>query len=391
MSLSTLLYINPNEDDSIAFQTSLSQYYHIIYFKDLQDFANASKKVIHQADICVCAVQESMIVYASFLNHLRKTFTRRELPVLFIYPEYLNNSPLLAKIPEGINDLLSDALSHRILKLRIDSLINQKAKKIKEVPSKPAKKHVSFWKRAFDVVAAGSALLVLSPILLLVALLIRIESKGKVMYTSQRVGASYTIFPLFKFRTMYQNADQKLQELKHLNQYQTSDKQPSSIAKKTCDECILKECACQQPLWKDEGVVVCEKLEAERKDTEEETVFMKLAKDPRITKVGGFLRKTSIDEIPQLINVLKGDMSLVGNRPLPLYEAEKLTRDQTIQRFDAPAGITGLWQVTKRGKADMSAEERIALDNLYAQNHSFMMDMKIILKTFPALLQSEKV
>ena len=118
---------------------------------------------------------------------------------------------------------------------------------------------------------------------------------------------------------------------------------------------------------------------------------MKFEKDPRVTRVGRFLRKTSIDEIPQLINVLRGDMSLVGNRPLPLYEAEQLTRDNTVQRFDAPAGITGLWQVTKRGKANMSTEERIALDNQYAEDHSFMMDMKIILKTFPALLQSEKV
>ena len=102
-------------------------------------------------------------------------------------------------------------------------------------------------------------------------------------------------------------------------------------------------------------------------------------------------RKTSLDELPQLVNVLKGDMSLVGNRPLPLYEAQALTKDQSVARFMAPAGLTGLWQVTKRGSADMSAEERIALDNHYATNRSLKGDLAIMLKTVPALLQAEDV
>ena len=95
--------------------------------------------------------------------------------------------------------------------------------------------------------------------------------------------------------------------------------------------------------------------------------------------------------MPQLLNVLKGDMSIVGNRPLPLYEAEQLTTDNASYRFLAPAGITGLWQVTKRGKGDMSAEERILLDKEYADKYSFWFDVKIMLKTFPALLQTESV
>jgi lipopolysaccharide/colanic/teichoic acid biosynthesis glycosyltransferase len=119
--------------------------------------------------------------------------------------------------------------------------------------------------------------------------------------------------------------------------------------------------------------------------------FFKLKDDPRVTKVGAFLRNTSIDELPQLINVLKGDMSIVGNRPLPLYEAEQLTSDDWSERFLAPAGITGLWQVEKRGKSDMSEEERKALDNQYARNFSFWNDIKIILKTIPALFQKENV
>jgi len=119
-------------------------------------------------------------------------------------------------------------------------------------------------------------------------------------------------------------------------------------------------------------------------------VFHKIKNDPRISPLGQFLRSTSLDEIAQLFNVLIGDMSLVGNRPLPLYEAEKLTRDQIAWRFLAPAGITGLWQIT-RGKDNMSPEERIALDMEYAMKNSFWLDLKIMLSTVPALLQTERV
>jgi lipopolysaccharide/colanic/teichoic acid biosynthesis glycosyltransferase len=121
------------------------------------------------------------------------------------------------------------------------------------------------------------------------------------------------------------------------------------------------------------------------------SVFFKFKNDPRVTGLGRFLRGTSLDELPQLINVLKGDMSLVGNRPLPLYEAERLTNDQIAWRFLAPAGISGLWQVTKRGKEKMSEEERIHLDIQYAMNNSFVYDLKILVNTIPALLQKEKV
>ena len=120
-------------------------------------------------------------------------------------------------------------------------------------------------------------------------------------------------------------------------------------------------------------------------------VFFKVTNDPRITKVGAFLRNSSLDELPQLINVLRGDMSLVGNRPLPLYEAETLTTDEWAKRFMAPAGITGLWQIKKRGQDDMSVEERIALDITYANKNSFTYDLWIMANTPSALIQKSNV
>jgi lipopolysaccharide/colanic/teichoic acid biosynthesis glycosyltransferase len=248
-------------------------------------------------------------------------------------------------------------------------------------------------KRMFDVIASGIALLLLSPIFLLIAIAIRLESKGKVIYASKRVGTGFHVFDFFKFRSMYPDADQRLKDYLHLNQYSSSSAQkvdaPMERLSK-CEECYLQNIDCKQPIYLD-NKTVCEKLYIESKKNKQKSAFFKLENDPRITKVGKFIRKTSLDELPQLINVFLGDMSIVGNRPLPLYEAEVLTTDQFSMRFIAPAGITGLWQVTKRGQKEMSAEERISLDNNYAKNFSIWNDIKIILMTLPALFQKEDV
>lgn len=205
-------------------------------------------------------------------------------------------------------------------------------------------------KRVFDVVASGCALFFLMPIFIIVAILIKLESKGDVIYKSKRVGAGYRIFDFFKFRSMRSDADQMIASIAELNQYSNESNKKNG-----------------------------------------KTAFVKFKDDPRITKLGAFLRRTSIDELPQLINVFIGDMSLVGNRPLPLYEAEQLTTNEWSTRFLGPAGLTGLWQISKRGKKDMSETERKELDNFYAANYSILLDLKIIMKTIPALIQKENV
>ncbi len=202
-------------------------------------------------------------------------------------------------------------------------------------------------KRLFDIMASGMILILISPLLLIVAIILAFESKGPIIFKSKRVGTGYQVFDFYKFRSMRQGASDELKNFSALNQYGKSESGP--------------------------------------------TTFVKLKNDPRITKFGGLIRKYSIDELPQLVNVLKGDMSLVGNRPLPLYEAEMLTSNEWTMRFLGPAGLTGLWQVSRRGKADMSERERKELDNFYATNYSFWLDIKILFSTFSALKQSEKV
>lgn len=246
-------------------------------------------------------------------------------------------------------------------------------------------------KRLFDILVSATALLLISPIVLLIMLAIRLESKGKVYYTSKRVGTGYRIFDFYKLRSMRVGADAALKDLKHLNQYSENTKPEAEI--EDCPRCALlpEGKTCSQELYT-EGRKICEYWYYETRKNKASSTFIKIKDDPRVTKVGKFIRNTSIDELPQLINVLKGDMSIVGNRPLPLYEAEMLTSDDWSERFMGPAGITGLWQVEKRGKkGPMSEEERKALDNQYARTYSFWGDIKLILRTIPAVFQKENV
>jgi lipopolysaccharide/colanic/teichoic acid biosynthesis glycosyltransferase len=239
-------------------------------------------------------------------------------------------------------------------------------------------------KRIFDVFAASLALLVLSPFLIIIALSIRLESKGKVVYKSKRVGANYKTFDFYKFRSMYSDADKRLKEVAHLNQYASKDNEAELLVCSACAK--LEEGDLCSPAYHYDGERICESLALKRQNAKK--AFLKIQNDPRITKVGAFIRNTSIDELAQLFNVLKGDMSIVGNRPLPVYEAHALTKSKWSRRFRAAAGLTGLWQVEIRGRGGfMSEEERFLLDNMYAQKNSFWGDMRLLWRTVPAMLQ----
>ena len=308
----------------------------------------------------------------------------------------------------GINDTLDQNASVTELNKKLQ-FINDRENQLfdTEVSKKRILRFkIPMWKRLFDIVFATLGLIVLSPVMLITALAIKLESKGPVLFKSKRVGTNYKVFDFLKFRSMYADAEKKLKELsKSGNQYAEHDETP---APKTVITSPLGDEAEQEMvdmgmesemMISDEEVmlvgddfVVAESDFNKKKEDEINNAFVKIENDPRVTKVGRFIRKYSIDELPQLINILKGDMSIVGNRPLPLYEAEKLTADSSIDRFMAPAGLTGLWQVEERGKGGtMSADERKQLDILYGQTYNFMLDMKIIFRTFFHFVQKDNV
>lgn len=283
---------------------------------------------------------------------------------------------------------------------RLRFLINFKRKKGVYVEEKAnARFNMPLSKRLFDIVVSGTALLLLSPLLLLVILAIRLESKGKVYYTSRRVGRKP--FDFYKLRSMRTGADSQLKALaKKRNQYADTSANTEIDFTLPCPKCSnMPEGQSCSPILYIKEHAICDfwHNEQQKNVAAKNAVFVKIKDDPRVTRVGKFIRNTSIDELPQLINVLKGDMSIVGNRPLPVYEAEQLTRDDLSKRFLAPAGITGLWQVELRGKGGvMSEDERKRLDNEYAEhfkdgNYSFWYDVKLILRTIPAMFQKDSV
>jgi lipopolysaccharide/colanic/teichoic acid biosynthesis glycosyltransferase len=307
----------------------------------------------------------------------------------------------------GVNDTINRDASVTVLNKKIlfisdreNILFDDEAPKYKILKFK-----IPVWKRLFDIFFSGLAIIILSPVFILTAIAIRIESKGPILFKSKRVGTNYTIFDFLKFRSMYIDAEERLKDLsKDHNQYADNEEENEhkTITAPLGDEAeqdMLDMGMESEMMISDEEImligddfVVAESDFNKKKEEDINNAFVKIENDPRITKVGKFIRKYSIDELPQLFNILKGDMSIVGNRPLPLYEAEKLTADASIDRFMAPAGLTGLWQVEERGKGgNMSAEERKQLDITYGQTYNFMLDMKIIFRTLFAFVQKDNV
>ncbi len=288
------------------------------------------------------SLPEAMTLVSSIKNN----WLTRNLVVIFLLTEP-NEAIVKQAFKARVADCYMPSIDFDDVKIRLGSLSVYKLlnEQLRQLPDQPSEQYkIPLIKRIFDIVLSGTSLILLCPLFLILAICIKLDSKGPVIYKSRRVGTGYKIFSFYKFRSMRTGADAEVSALKgtSANQYGNS-------------------------------------------------AFFKMKNDPRITKLGRFLRSSSIDELPQLFNVLRGDMSIVGNRPLPLYEAEQLTTNEWSMRFLGPAGITGLWQIIKRGKADMSDRERKKLDNFYIKKFSIWLDIRIILKTIPVLFQKEKV
>jgi len=346
------------ESYQLSFELNKAFFHDALYFTELDE----AKRYIYKAVLSGDALPVAIICDASYSKSelikfiLRINFSPAVAVVPFIlFSEHLTDQEkiILGKM-RGVDDVYNQTAIFDKLIERIKFLRAFKVKKHTYLPKLEELEEVfpeslldGFLKRFLDITVSSFLLLFLSPILLIIAILIRIESYGPVFYSSLRAGSNYKIFKFYKFRSMFVDAESRMAELKAKNDYQSTE------------------------------------LNAPK--------FYKFHNDPRITRFGMFLRNSSLDEIPQLFNVLKGDMSLVGNRPLPLYEAASLTQDQWAARFLAPAGMTGLWQITKRGKKEMSVQERMDLDLIYANKNSLIKDMWILFKTPRAMLQKENV
>ncbi len=318
------------------------------------DFTEAKMRIENAVilpDLIIIDITNNHLVLVAFKVWLRSN-NLHQIPIIY------NQSALAAN---EIKQLFSQKLVDEVINLEKHfAELPYKLRflqKIKNTPaSQPAKvfmrklsdgpREFNLGNKILDLIISSAAIIFCLPLFILIALAIKLESRGPIFYFSKRAGKGFRVFNFFKFRTMIIGADKQIHEFTSLNQYTAGAKKP---------------------------------------------LFFKLQNDPRVTKVGAFLRKTSLDELPQLFNVLKGDMSIVGNRPLPLYEASTLTTNEWAERFMAPAGITGLWQISKRGKDEMSNEERILIDIDYARTRSLTGDLKILFKTPGAMIQKSNV
>lgn len=343
---------------------------------------------VQQIDAIVSEYALRGINALTFYRKLKQSNIYPKTPFIVVSKNMYNQARQEAYLM-GIDDFYQGNINAANIHSRISFLRKLKSeyvpkpRSLKDEDMTPYK--TPLLKRSFDILVALTALIILSPIMLLTVLAILMESRGKVYYISKRVGSNYKIFNFYKFRSMYPDADKRIKDVAHLNQY------ISDTVDENCSECAaLPAGQTCSPLVYFDGEEICENLANKRRNAKK--AFLKIVNDPRITKVGKIIRITSIDELPQLFNIIKGDMSIVGNRPLPLNEAEALTKKKWSRRFRAPAGLTGLWQVEKRGRNGvMSEEERFALDNYYAEHHSFWGDIKLIFKTFTVFIQKENV
>lgn len=348
-------------------------------------------------DGIVCEADFAGISGFNYREIFIREFDNNNLVPYIIIVDDKNPEMIRKTLQYKIDDIYAKPVDNKTLlnRIRFLRMLKQQMTLIEREASIPDVKiyKTPFFKRTFDIITAGTALLLLSPILLIAVIAIRLESKGKVYYISKRVGTGYRIFNFLKLRSMYPDADKRLRDFEHLNQY-AKEKENNNSQKANSGK--ISEIKSGGTVLVGDDIIIDEIQHINQKKQKQDRTFVKFENDPRITKVGKIIRKLSIDELPQLINVIKGDMSIVGNRPLPLYEAELLTTDEWIDRFNGPAGITGLWQVEARGKtAKMSPEKRKLLDNKYVEiansRYSFWIDIWIILRTIPAMLQKENV
>ena len=373
------------------------------YTRNYKDAASACSTHVRNEHFIVFYEQGSQDDDINAINYLKKK--NKHIYIILLTKDFTaENRSVYQK--SGINDTLDCNASITELNKKIQFISDRENMLFDD--QQPRYRMLRFkipiWKRIFDIVFSIIVLILTSPIFILTAIAIRLESKGPIIFKSKRVGANYTIFNFLKFRSMYQDAEERLKEVAKEagNQYAEMNKKTESPSMPMTDmsmggnmmigddtDMMISD---DEVMLVGDDFVISETNYSKEKKEEIENAFVKIENDPRVTKVGKFIRKFSIDELPQLFNILKGDMSVVGNRPLPLYEAEKLTIDTSIDRFMAPAGLTGLWQVEERGKGGMmSAEERKQLDIKYGQTYNFWLDMKILFRTFFAFVQKENV
>jgi len=279
------------------------------------------------------------MVTTALLSEIETILAREPVDEVFItlpretYGAVVNQVIRVCEEQGIIVRLWADTFQLHIAKSHVDELLD--GTPVMTIQSGPSDGWQIIIKRLVDIVGSLALLVTLLPLLAVIALCIKLTSPGPIFFSQERVGINKRRFRLLKFRTMVQDAEDHQQQLEHLNDA--------------------------------DGPV------------------FKIRADPRVTRVGAVLRRFSLDELPQLLNILRGDMSLVGPRPLPLRDVNNIHTRWHKRRFSVKPGLTGLWQVN--GRSNVSFDHWVRMDLEYIDHWSLSLDLKIMLKTIPAVLK----
>ena len=381
-----LLYIGKSK--SFLTQFGKLEDVQLIYAKDHKDAITICINLKARENIIILYEQGNLKEDVENITLFRKKFYQG---YVVLVTGGLKKEESAAYLKSGINDTISPNISKEELIQKID-LINKRQELlyISNRKKKVVKRFIlPRWKRFFDITFAGIALIVLSPVFLIISLAIRLESKGPVIYKAKRVGTNYNIFDFLKFRSMYNNADKHLKELTDLNQYKSEDDtatEPKGFSDDDLDGFLIGD---DGVILVSDDFIIPEEVFASKRNSEQDQPFVKIEKDPRVTRVGRFLRKYSLDELPQLINIVKGEMSIIGPRPALWNQYDLIEEREKYGANDILPGLTGWAQI--HGRDELDIPEKAKLDGYYVDNLSFGLDVKCFFGTILSVLRSDGV
>jgi len=325
-----ILYIGDIEEVTLKLGNLDGIQSNVAHYKKTIAAYNDIKKNKTKYDIVFCDSEMIGINAIEFYQLIKKIDLNNTIYIITTQHELSSHYVESAKKLK-IDDIIEFPFQKSQLSIRIKYLLSKRIDFQEKAIASNIK--TNYIKRGFDVLFSFIAIILLSPIFLIVALLIKFDSNGPIFYTSQRVGIGYRIFKFINFRSIYSETDKMIDSLKNHN----NTKETRNALIEECEECKKMGASCSSILII-EGGKICENLYFKNKKNNS-LCFIKQLTEPGVTKFSKFLKKSSIDKLPQLFNVFMGDISFVGNRPLYLHEAEKLTTDEWSGIFNAPIGI----------------------------------------------------
>lgn len=381
--------ITTSDELRTAFKDAYAEVFTIEFHNSIGSLESELKRSPSKYQMIISDAEPEAVGGIPLKNTLKSSPEHTHIPLILLVAQ-ITNEKKIECLKGSIDDIFEKPLNFNNLQIRIERLIERLAK-TNDTPAAIREYKIPVSKRLFDIVFSILALIILSPLIFVCAIIIWSTTKSSPFIKCVRVGMGSKSFGSWQFRTMYQGAEEYLKGLTVYN-YCTKDlekREDPEILMKRCPECEEMDIPCSKPLWLDKGWI-CQKLyQKKRKKVPGITLD-----HPAFTPIGRYLLKNGLENLPQLWNVLTGNISVIGNHPLTFKEFRELTTNQEAMRFIAPAGIISLCLVQRRLNNALTEQECRMLDIEYASRFEgkglFWFDFKLLLKWFISLTIRKK-